>query len=496
MPKRVLAASIKHETHAFNRLPTTLAHFRAQQFAIGDEIRARYKGVRLEMGGFLDAAERYGWELHHPVCTFATPGGSVTDEAFEFFLGQLEEGLKRAGRLDGVALALHGSMVTESHDDAEGEILKRTRAIIGKHVPVAVTLDPHSNVTRMMALHADIITAFRTSPHVDQYETALRASAILDRTMKGEVRPRVFLARRAALNAFDSARTYTGRGPMIEALKRADALEKNEAGVLCVSVHSGFSRSDFAEVGPSVAITGDGDHPKYQALAEELMEFGWQHRHEQTEKVVSVEDAIAAARDVKIGDKPLVLGDYGDAPGGGAYGDSTAILKGLLDAGIRNVAVAAMYDPDSARKARDAGVGATVHLTLGGKHDPQFGGGPIEVDAKVIAVSDGAFVYKGPYGTGTRGSFGDSVAIDIRGIQVILSTLNKGIYDLEQFRIFGIEPTEKSVLVVKCMQGHHAAFDPIGSKSIDVDSGGLTTIDIKRFPYKKVPRPTWPLDDI
>src|SRR6185295_8617087 len=197
-----------------------------------------YRGVRLEMGGFLDAAERYGWHLDHPICTFATPGGVVTDEAFEFFIGRLVDGLERAGKLDGVALALHGSMVTESHDDAEGEILKRTRAVVGPDVPIAVTLDPHSNVTREMARLATIITAFRTSPHVDQYETALRASAILDRAMKGEVKPRVTLARRAALNAFDSARTYTGHGPMIEALKRASALEASEAGVLCVSIHS------------------------------------------------------------------------------------------------------------------------------------------------------------------------------------------------------------------------------------------------------------------
>ncbi|MBM3549439.1 MAG: M81 family metallopeptidase [Alphaproteobacteria bacterium] len=495
MPHRVLAASIKHETHAFNRLKTTLAHFKAQQFALGDEIPKKYAGVRLEMGGFLDAAKTYGWELHHPVCTFATPGGSVTDEALEFFCGHLVEGLKKAGPLDGVALALHGSMVTESYDDAEGEILKRTRAVVGPDVPIAVTLDPHSNVTREMAKLANVITAFRTSPHVDQYETALRASAILDRAMKGEVKPRIYLARRAALNAFDSARTYTGKGPMIEALKRAEEIER-EQGVLCVSVHSGFSRSDFAEVGPSVAVTSNGKVKRAREFGEQLMEFGWQNRHYQSERVVGIEEAVEAALSVKPGDKPLILGDYGDAPGGGAYGDSTSILKALLDAGVKNAALAAMYDPESARKARAAGVGATVRLTLGGKHDPDFGGGPLEVEAKVTALSDGAFVYKGPYGTGTRGSFGESAAVEVNGIAIILSTLNKGIYDLEQFRIFGIEPTEKSVLVVKCMQGHHAAFDPIGSRSIDVDSGGLTTIDIKRFPYKKVERPVWPLDEI
>jgi microcystin degradation protein MlrC len=359
MKKRVLAASIKHETHAFNRIPTTLAHFRAQQYAIGDAIPAKYKGVRLEMGGFLDAAERYGWELLHPVCTFATPGGAVTDEAFDFFTGTLVEGLEEAlaqgGKLDGILLSLHGSMVTQSHDDAEGEILRRTRMIVGPDVPIAVTLDPHSNVTREMARLASSITAFRTSPHVDQYETALRAAAILDRTLRGEVHPKVHLARCAALNAFDSARTYTGHGPMIEALKRADALEK-EPGVLCVSIHSGFSRSDFAEVGPSVAITGDGADPRFQRIADALMAYGWENRRIISEPVVGIDKAVALALAHKPGDKPVVLGDYGDAPGGGAYGDSTAILKGLRDAGIRNAVVAAMYDPESAaaRPARQA----------------------------------------------------------------------------------------------------------------------------------------------
>ena len=491
----VFAASVMHETHTFSITPTTLDSFKAYQFLKGAEIPKAMRGTRSEWGAVFDLAEEFGWTMVHPLSAIAQPSGKVTADAFATMLDITTSGLKAAMPVDGVLLPLHGSMVAESHDDAEGETLRRTREIVGPDVPIAVTLDPHSNVTREMARLANIITAFRTSPHVDQYETALRAAAILDRAMKGEVKPRIYLARRAALNAFDSARTYTGKGPMIEALRRAEEIER-EQGVLCVSIHSGFSRSDFAEVGPSVAITSDGKARRSREFAEQLMEFGWQNRHYQSERVVGVEEAVEAALNVKPGDKPLILGDYGDAPGGGGYGDSTSILKALLDAGVKNAALAAMYDPDSARKARAAGVGATVKLTLGGKHDPAFGGGPLAVEAKVIALSDGAFVYTGPYGTGTRGSFGESAAVEVAGIQIILSTLNKGIYDLEQFRIFGLEPTEKSVLVVKCMQGHHAAFDPIGSRSIDVDSGGLTTIDIKRFPYKKVPRPVWPLDEV
>jgi len=125
-----------------------------------------------------------------------------------------------------------------------------------------------------------------------------------------------------------------------------------------------------------------------------------------------------------------------------------------------------------------------------------MGGGPVQGEAEVLAVSDGAYVHKGPYGTGTRNSFGPSAAIRIGGVEVIVATQTRGIYDLEQLRIFGIEPTERAVLAVKCMHGHRAAFEPISSRCLDIDSGGLTSADPNRFTFRRVRRPVWPLDAI
>ena len=460
---RVLAAQIKHETNGFNRNPTTLADFRSASLRLGAEVANIYRGTRLEMGGFIAAAEAEGWTLFLPICATANPSGPVSDAAFEHLVTHLLDGIRDALPLDGVLLALHGAMVTESLDDPEGEILRRVRDAVGPDVPVSVTLDPHGNITAAMAASADIMTAFRTSPHTDHYETARRAAALLSVAMRGAVRPTVSLARRAMLTGFDGCRTHTGHGPMIEALAMAAAMEA-QPGVLCVSIQSGYSRCDSEAVGPSVAVTGIGDAARDQALAEELMDFCWRNRGVVTETVLPVSAGIEAALAWKPGERPVVLGDFGDAPGGGGYGDSTAILAALIEARIKGAVVAAMIDPAVAAQAVAAGPGARLRVCLGGRWDPAMGCGPVQGEAEVLAVSDGAYVHKGPYGTGTRNSFGPSAAIRIGGVEVIVASQTRGIYDLEQLRILGIEPTERAVLAVKCMHGHRAAIVPPSSR--------------------------------
>ena len=282
---------------------------------------------------------------------------------------------------------------------------------------------------------------------------------------------------------------------MLQALERAQVLQQSNPEVACISIQAGFSRCDIAELGPTVVVTTNGQNLAGKRIAEELMDYCWQTRSVWSDPLITIDQAVASALAQPAGKPPLVLGDYGDAPGGGSYGDSTRLLSALLLAGIRNGALAAIYDPTTARQALDAGVGATIDVALGGHSDPALMGNPIRARARVRSVSaTGDVVFTGPYGTGTRRSFGPSACLDIDGFAIIVSTRNLGLYDLEQFRIFGLEPADFSVLVVKCMQGHHAAFDPIGSRTLDVDSGGLTSANLSRFAFTQVARPVWPLD--
>lgn len=496
MSKQVIIASIMHESHTFNPVPTDLGKFTVEH---GNVVVERDRGTRTGIAGFLDAADEYGWSFSVPINARATSGGKVAKAALDELVGCLEQAINEHSGLDGIALVLHGAMSCEHCDDGDAEILRRVRAAAGPDVPVAATIDPHGNVSAGMTDNADIICTYRTTPHIDQYDTARRAAAILDRALRGEVKPHMVLARRPMLYAFDRARTHNGAGPMVEALEIARRWESEYPGVLSVGVQAGYSHADTPQTGPSVFIVGDGEDPLYQSLAEELIEFGWKNRARETVTLVSLDEAMERARRNNRKNPegpPVVIGDYADSPGGGTPGNGTNMLRAMLKAGLTNTALGAINDPEVAQHCAAAGEGARVTVSLGGKIAPEFGGGPLEITAKVLRVSDGDYVHVGPSATGARGSFGTSVLLQVEGIQVIVSSRNQNFLDTQQFRIFGVEPEQMSVLSCKNMHHFRAAFTPIAADVMSCDTGGMTGYQYHRLTYNKLPRPIWPLDEM
>ncbi|HTN27691.1 MAG TPA: M81 family metallopeptidase, partial [Burkholderiales bacterium] len=131
MPLRVYIAQFAHETNTFSRLPTTLDDYRRRWLIEGSEIAPRFRGTRTEIGGLLDYAERAGWELVPGVAANATPSGKLTRETWETIRDRIVARAREAGRLSGAVLALHGAMVTETEDDAEGALLEALRGVLG-----------------------------------------------------------------------------------------------------------------------------------------------------------------------------------------------------------------------------------------------------------------------------------------------------------------------------------------------------------------------------
>src|SRR5437762_3790931 len=235
-----------------------------------------------------------------------------------------------------------------------------------------------------MADNASALIAFRTYPHVDQYERAWQGAELLERTMQGEVKPKTVIARRPMIYGLDRGRHQ--KGPMAELIGRGEALE-NSGEALVVSICAGFSRANLRDVGPSVTVTDDlarGDaRPRGQAVAEAFMDHAWATRDYQSFTLLSVAEAVARAKEGKAGDKPLVVADYTDNPGGGGYGDATAFLKAMAEAKLPSVAFHALCDPGAVQAGIKAGIGARTTLTLGGKTDPAMGGGPLTLEGEV-----------------------------------------------------------------------------------------------------------------
>jgi microcystin degradation protein MlrC len=493
--KRVLTGRFMHETNTFSIVKTDMAMWRRRDFHSDNEIPGTFRGTRSAMGATFEAAEKYGWSLVHPVSANANPSGIVSDEAFETIGGLFLAAAERQGPFDGVLLHLHGAMATESHEDGEGELLARLRGRLGPDVPIVVTLDLHANVTEKMAEHASALIAFRSYPHIDMYERAWQAADLLERAMRGEVRPRTSIARRPMLHGLDWGRTQ--RGPMAELIARGEALEAS-GEALAVSICAGFALANIRDVGPSVTVTIDearGGAAQAQAIAEDFMDHAWAMRDYTSVHMLSVAEAVARAREGKPGDKPLVIADFTYNPGGGGYGDATALLRGLVEAQVEGLAFHAICDPEAVADGMRAGIGPAT-LTLGGKIDPRMGGGPLTLSGEVVCLTNGRFVAYGPMGGGVARNYGPSMVFRVGGVDIIAISNNGQATDLAQFTSLGIDPTRYSTVTVKSMQHFRAAFEPIAREVVLVNTGALCQVDYRPDLFDKVRRPIWPLDPI
>jgi len=495
MAYRVLIAQFMHETNTFSKLPTTLDDYRKRWLIEGEAMVPRFTGTKNEIGGYIDSVKKYGWQPAWAGAANATPSGKLTRECWETIRDMIVNATMKAGKLDGICLSLHGAMVSETEDDAEGALLERLRRVVGPGVPIVATLDLHANATTRMAKNANALVSYRTYPHIDGYERAVQAAALVQEAMEGRKKPRCLLVQPAMLEGAEHGRT-TQPGLMLDLLAKADAFEK-EPGIDVVSIQAGFTWADIPYTGPSVAVSHEpGAEARVRAIAHELIDEIWRRRDEGAATYYRpIADGIAAAR-AGIGKKgPLVIADGTDNPGGGGYNDTTPVLQALLDAGIENVAFGTIYDPAAVQQATKAGVGATIEVSLGGHTDPSMGA-PVQAEAVVKMLSDGTFRNDGPMNAGVETSMGPTAVLRIGGVDVVTISSRIQTIDLQVFLSQGIDPTAKSVLVVKSVQHYRAAYAPIAREIVLVDSGGICSPDISRLNFTKLRRPIWPLDGV
>lgn len=490
MTHRILTAEISHETNTFNVHPTGLQNFRDRFLLDGAAAIAARGTANTELAGVLDTGRRHGWDVTHVISAAAGPGGRVTDAAFDHICAPLFTAAD-AGHWDGILLILHGAMVTATQDDGEGEILRRLRAITGPDIPVAVTLDPHANVSQAMCDLAQILVSYTTYPHVDFRATGRRTAEVLHRTLCGDIRPQTLRAHRPMLEEANGGRTDIG--PMIERHAMARAFEARE-GVYAVSINGAFPNADIADVGPTVLVTAEVGLLDAQDIGEEIANDIWKRRNERLNTYLTVTEAAEVARNWKTGSGPLVIADYADNPGAGAYGDSTALLAALLEAGVERACFGPMVDPHAAKTLQTKPVGSTVTLALGGRTAPEFGGGPLDLTGTLKWRGDGNVTGNGPMLGGLQRNFGATAVLNVHGIDILIVSIAHQMLDLRQFETFGISPAECRVVALKSMQHFRAAFAPIAGRIIVCDSGALCTLEYAKMPYQKVPRPVHPLD--
>jgi microcystin degradation protein MlrC len=488
---RVLSASIGHETNTFSVTPTTLEDFRRDspdpEFGAGEPILRSLAGTGTIHGGYMDGAERFGFELSPLVFAWATPSGIVRQDAYDFLKGLLLDRMGKAGAFDGILLDLHGAMVTEEWEDAEGDLIAAVRAKAGQGVPMVVTLDLHANVTAKMAEHADVILGFDEYPHIDMGDRGREAAEIMSRMLKGDLKPALAYRQLPLITMPPKQCTFIE--PMKTLLQKAHALEA-EPGVVNVTLAMGFPFADIRDAGVVVLVTSDNDAALAHQKAEEMARAIWEVRDDFNVTLTPVSEAIAYSRSHP--DDLVVLADGSDNPGGGGPCDGTVILRQFIEEKVESAVVAVIADPAAVSLAMAAGVGSTITLDLGGKTDHRHGE-PIHATAYVRLISDGSFAQTGPMGTGVRAEMGKAAVLVIEGVEVVVTEQRIQPYDAALLRSVGIEPTERRIIALKSAVHFRSTFQEIADRIFDMDTPGVHRPDFANYTYRRLRSPIHPL---
>ena len=493
---RIVTGGIAQETNTFQWQPTTLDDFGRPGFGTlvrGEQILA-LGGTGTVYGGVVAEARRRGVELVPTTYGSVMPGGRVARAAFDALSDEILAGVQAALPVDGVLLVLHGAMALEDADDAEGLLISAVRAVVGPDVPIVAPLDLHTNLSDEMVAGLDALVGYKEYPHTDMPETGAAALALLAGMVEGERRP-AMAHTRIPLIAPNQSMVTTWQSPLKHAIDRAREMER-EPGVLAATVFGGFPFADVPFAGISTVVVTDGDPTLARRCADELARICWDRRADFTIRPTPVEEAVREAM-VGVEGSVYVLADIADSGASGTAGDGTVLLHGLIEARARSAAVAQIMDAEAVAACVEAGVGARVTLTVGGKHD-RLHGPPLEVSGVVRLIHEGSFPIAGPMGSGTVASRGRTVVLEVGGpgaIELQLTEVRGHPHDLNFFRAFGIEPTERRILTLKSAAHFRAAFEPIATKVIEVETPGISSANLSSFSYERLRRPVYPLDD-
>lgn len=471
---RIAIAGFSHESNSFYSQPTRLEDFGVCE---GADLIDQYAETFHEIAGYIAGAEQFGYELHPLLAASATPGGPVTAATYEHFVGRILSGLEAAPPLDGVLLALHGAMVAEGFPQADGETVRRVRALVGD-LPIAATHDYHANVPPELVAAADSLVIYKTNPHVDQRERGLQAASILTRQIRGEVQPTMALVKPEVL--FNIYFHNTSVAPMQPLMQAAIELE-SKAGILGCSIAGGYQYADVPYMGPSIVVIADGDAARARREAERLGEQMWASRDQLKAAVPAPAEAVRLALESEK--TPVCLLDMGDNIGGGSSGDSTFVLEQLLAQGAAGW-VASIWDAESVQVCFAAGVGGQVQLRVGGKTDDMHGP-TLEIAGRVRTLHDGSYEERERrHGGGRNFNQGLTAVVQAGKGLLLLNSERACPNSIHQITCAGIQPEQQRILVAKGAVAPRAAYEPVCPRLIEVASGGATAIDRSPDEYR------------
>ena len=490
----ILIAGFQHETNTFAPSPADWAAFlRGDGFPAyseGADMLRRFTGSSLPVGGFISEAQARGWALLPACWAGAIPSAQVSDEAFERIAGAIVEAARQAlagPGLQAIYLDLHGAAVSFAHEDAEGELLKRLRALVGDQLPIVASLDLHANVSADMLQLSDGLVAYRTYPHVDTEATGRLAAQLLERRLQAGQRLPMAWRRVPFLIPINAGCTLIEPAASLYAqLPEVDARLATLS-----SIAMGFPAADIDCCGPCVWAYGEQAEAVVQQLWTQLCVPPQRWRVGLPEPLAAVEQALTLAAQASA---PVVIADTQDNPGAGGDSNTTGLLHALLQAraGRRypgQVALGLLYDPEAAAAAHRAGPGARLTLSLGRQVPTlpgQLSDPPVQAEVTVRALFEGSVRLLGPMMHGVLTRLGQVACLELDGLLIVVASGKCQMLDRELYRCVGIQPETMKLLINKSSVHFRADFTPIASHILVARAPGPMPADPASLPWTRL----------
>ncbi len=469
--KRIAFARIAQETNALSPVPTVLRDFETSHYLEGDAVLAaaatgpEVPGFfkRAELAGFISAVRDRRSEIEPvPVISaWASSGGSLSLECFETLEDRLVEGLRRSGPLDGMYLCLHGAMGAHGIADPESRLLRSVRRVLG-NVPIVVSHDLHGNLTRARVDAADAIVAYQTNPHRDHAKVGAKAGRIVIGTVLGELRPT--MAWRTLPMILGGGKTIDFLAPM-RAVFRRMARAESSGEALAASTLMVHPWNDDPALGWSTAVVTDNDLPAAERLAEELAEQCWERRHQQPPEFPSAAEGIARARAARVRRKLgcVTMSDASDVVTAGAPGDSTHLLRALLEQATGLLTYCAVRDPHAIETLWPRAAGDHVALSIGGTLDPARSK-PLPVSGTIVSKHD-------------QHGFGKTVVLAVDHLRIVVTEGPSMVMRPSFYKAVGLSPWKADIVMVKNFFPFLMFFLAYNRKTIFVRTHGTTDFD-------------------
>lgn len=482
---RIFTASLATETNTFSPVPTDMHAFKAAFYAGPGEHPDTPTLCSSVVPILRRRGRAEGFTVIEGTSCWAEPAGLIQRQTYETLRDRILGELKAALPVDGVVLGLHGAMVAQGYDDPEGDFLSRVRAIVGPDILVAAEFDPHSHLTALRLANLDLMATFLEFPHTDFEQRGEHVVDLALRALREGFKP--------AISTFDCRMITiypTSREPMRSFVDRLKALEGKD-GVASISVIHGFMAGDVPDMGTRIVVVTDDDKAKGDALARTLGHELYRMRRQAAMPMLDTEAGLDRALEIRAArpDKPVVIADVWDNPGGGVAGDATYVLRRMIERGLDDFAVATIWDPVAVSFCHAAGEGAELDLRIGGKSGPQ-GGEPLDLRVRVERVVDAGWQSF----RNSRVTLGSAAVVRPVGtsIDIVLITSRTQTYEPDIFSNLGIDFAAKTMLLVKSTNHFHAGFQPVASEIVYIAAPTSYPTDPATTPYRKASLELWP----